>query len=76
MHPSASAGGCTRAWFADSKEGVVPQPVEDTRNSTCALCGELVDLREEHYRLVSKFRVHRSAVHVECYAKLRRERGR
>jgi hypothetical protein len=49
-------------------------PVKDRRQSTCALCGERVDLREEHYRMASEFRVHRATVHVECYRKLKRER--
>jgi len=52
----------------------VPEPVENRRSATCGLCGEPVDLHEEHYRLVSQFRAHRAALHVECYAKLKRER--
>ena len=46
-------------------------PVKDRRQSMCALCGERVDLREEHYRMVPRFRVYRAAVHVECYRKLK-----
>ena len=52
----------------------VPEPTKDRRKSKCALCGERVDLREEHYRMVTQFRAHRTAVHVECYRKLKRER--
>jgi len=52
----------------------VPESGEDRWSSTCGLCGEPVDLHEEHYRLVSHFRTHRAAVHLECYAKLKRER--
>jgi len=48
--------------------------IKDRRQSMCALCGERVDLREEHYRMASEFRVHRATVHVECYRKLKRER--
>ncbi len=52
----------------------VPGPTKDRRKSKCALCGERVDLREEHYRMVTQFRAHRAAVHVECYRKLKKER--
>ena len=51
------------------------EPTKDRRKSKCALCGERVDLREEHYRMVTQFRAHRTAVHVECYRKLKRERN-
>ena len=52
----------------------MPEPIKDRRRSTCALCGERVDLREEHYRMMTHFRAHRAAVHVKCYPKLKKER--
>jgi len=51
-------------------------PIKERRKSICALCGERVDLREEHYRMVSQFRAHRAVVHVDCYSKLKRERSK
>jgi len=53
-----------------------PDPSKERRKSTCALCGERVDLREEHYRMVSQFRAHRAVVHLDCYSKLKRERSK
>jgi len=43
------------------------------RESTCAVCGERVDLRNEHYRMVTQFRAYRAAVHVECYRKMKKK---
>ncbi len=43
--------------------------MNDRRRSNCALCGERVDLRDEHYRTVT---AQRAPVHVECYKKLRK----
>ena len=52
----------------------MPEPIKDRRKSTCALCGERVDLREEHYRMMTQLRAHRAVVHVECYRRLKKER--
>jgi len=59
----------------DPRRGAAPGPIKDRRQSVCALCSERVDLREDHYWMRSEFRVHRAVVHVDCYAKLKRERG-
>ena len=48
------------------------EPIKNRRSSYCALCDDRVDLRDEHYRLMSEFRVRRAVVHVECYRKLQR----
>src|SRR5262245_18147012 len=58
----------------ERRGGGGPDPLKERRKSSCALCGERVDLREEHYRMVSQFRAHRAVVHVDCYSKLKRER--
>ncbi len=60
----------------ERRGGGGPDPLKERRKSSCALCGERVDLREEHYRMVSQFRAHRAVVHVDCYSKLKRERSK
>src|SRR5207245_7829954 len=42
-----------RAARSSARRSVVPESGEDRWSSTCGLCGEPVDLYEEHYRLVS-----------------------